>query len=192
MLGVAALAEAVLLFAALQKLVVPAPAAEALRSAGLPVPPGLVRVGAGAEAVAAGGALVSGWPMFTTVVGLCYAAFAAFILRGLRRPGSVRSCGCFGAPRNGGATPPTWTHFVFDLAAAVVCGAVSVAPVSGLWSGLGRQPVAGIPLLGLVALGGWLSWMALTVAPETAGAAGAAVGGAASADSTGRGRPVAP
>lgn len=168
MLGVAALAEAVLLLAALQKLVMPAPAAEALRSAGLPVPRGVVRVGAGMEAVAAGGALLSGWPVFAAVVALCYLAFAAFIVRALRRPGAVPSCGCFGAPRNGSATPPTWTHFVFDLAAAVICGAVSVAPVPGLWSGLGRQPLGGVPLLGLVALGGWLSWMALTVAPETA------------------------
>jgi hypothetical protein len=39
---------------------------------------------------------------------------------------------------------------------------------------LRHQPWGGVPLVGMVALGAWLSWVLLAVAPRTAAAASAA------------------
>ncbi|MDQ6617155.1 MAG: hypothetical protein M3083_21025 [Actinomycetota bacterium] len=172
-LGVVAVAEFLLVVTALAKLTAPAPAAGALRSLGLRVPHHLVRIGAAAELVAGAGALASGWPVFAGLVALWFAAFAAFIVVARRRPEAVTSCGCLSLPMGGSDrdTPPTVGHLVFDIAAAAVCLGAAVWPVPGVVTALGRQPMAGIPMIGLVVLGCWLSMILLTVAPQTALAA---------------------
>jgi hypothetical protein len=169
-LGLVALAEVLLVLTAAQKLAVPGPAARALRQVGIRVPRAAVRVGAAAELAAGIGALVSGRPAFTAGVAVAYAVFAVFVAVALRRPEPVSDCGCFGGPE----TPPTLGHLAFDAAAAAVCLAATIRPVPGLVTTLNHQPLAGVPLIGMVALGGWLSWILLAVAPQTGAAAVAA------------------
>jgi len=161
-LGVAALAEVLLALTALQKLVAPVPATQALRSVGLPVPSGLVRVGAAVELVAGVGALATGRAVFAAGVALCYVGFAGFIALARHRPSPVASCGCLGDAD----TPPTLAHLLFNLAAAGVCGVATLSPSPGIVAALRHQPLAGVPLVGLVALGCCLCWILLSVAPR--------------------------
>ena len=180
MLGVAALAEVFLVLTALGKLIAPGAAAGALRQAGLRVPQSVVRLGATAELVVGVGALASGGAAFSALVALCYLAFAGFIVLALRRPGTVSSCGCFGALGRGGRdTPPTLGHLVLNLAAATVAFMAMAWPTPGVVTGLRQQPLSGIPLLGLVALGCYVAWIVLAVAPRTTAAVAAAETGRA-------------
>ncbi len=174
-LGLAALAELLLLVTAAQKLLAPTSAARALAQIGLPVPRAAIRLGALAEIGSAAGALATGRPIFTAGVALSYTVFAAFIAVALRRPGTVSDCGCLASDAE---TTPTVGHLVYDVAAASVAVLVTLRPVPGLVTALGHQPLGGVPLLGLVALAGWLSWMLLSVAPQTAAATSAAAASA--------------
>ncbi len=183
-LGVAALAELLLVLTGFQKLVAPGSATRALRSVGLRLPESLVRLGGAAELIVGAGALASGRPAFTALAVLCYAVFAVFIAVAMaatrRRPGQVSSCGCFGSlSQNAVDTPPTRAHLAFDLVAAVVCLGATLWPSEGMLSVLRQRPLVGTTLVALAALGCWLSAVLLTVAPQTATAA--AVAGAARA-----------
>jgi hypothetical protein len=175
-LGVAALAELLLVLTGLQKLLAPGPAAGALRSVGLGVPRSVVRVGGAAEMAIGAGALASGRPLFTALAALCYMVFAAFIAMAIttarRRPEQVSSCGCFGGlSKDVDETPPTGAHLVFDVAAALVCLSATVWPTAGVLTAVRHRPLAGMTLVALAALGCWLSAVLLTVAPQTAAAA---------------------
>ncbi|MDQ1376115.1 MAG: Methylamine utilization protein MauE [Acidimicrobiaceae bacterium] len=175
-LGVAALAELLLVVTGFQKLLAPRSAADALQSVGLRVPPSVVRLGAAAELVVGAGALASGRPFFTALAALCYTVFAVFIAIAMtsarRRPEQVSSCGCFGGLRNNVVeTPPTRAHLVFDVAAAMVCLAATLWPSAGVVTEVHKRPLAGMTLVALAALGCWLSAVLLTVAPQTAAAA---------------------
>jgi hypothetical protein len=168
--GVVALCEVLLVLTAGLKLAAPSAATDALGQVGLRVGVGVVRLGAAAELVAGAGALITGWPVFTAGVALSYAVFAAFVALALGRAQPVSSCGCFGSPGATQATPPTVAHLVFDLAAAAICLIAALWPRPGVVTALRHQPLAGVPLVALVALGCWLSWILLAVAPQTAAA----------------------
>jgi hypothetical protein len=181
-LGVAALAELLLVLTGFQKLLAPASAAGALGSIGLRVPLTVVRLGALAELVVGAGALASGRPLFTALAALCYMVFAAFIAMAIttarRRPEQVSSCGCFtglNSERNGVVeTPPTRAHLVFDVAAAGVCLVATRWPSAGVLAAVRQRPLAGVTLVALAALGCWLSAVLLTLAPQTAAASAVA------------------
>jgi uncharacterized membrane protein YphA (DoxX/SURF4 family) len=181
-LGVAALAELLLVLTGFQKLVAPGPAARALRSVGLPMPESMVRLGGAAELIVGAGALATGRSAFTALAALCYAVFAAFIAVAMatarRRPEQVSSCGCFtglNSERNGVVeTPPTRAHLVFDVAAAAVCLVATRWPSAGVLAAVRQRPLAGVTLVALAALGCWLSAVLLTLAPQTAAASAVA------------------
>jgi len=134
------------------KLVRPAPAASALRSAGFrggrPAAgiTGLIEVVAGGLALWRPGVLTAG------AVALLYVAFAAFLVRLLRR-GGASTCGCLG----GRDVPPSALHVALDLVAAAVAGSVAAWPVSGLATVIAASPAAAVPLVvGLVGAGALL------------------------------------
>jgi hypothetical protein len=109
------LAAAVLLGAAgIAKVARPADTATALRAAGLPAGPALVRIGAAAEVSVAAAALAEPGPFTGGLVAAAYAAFAVFVVVALRRGWALASCGCFGRPD----TPPRRAHAVLNAAAA--------------------------------------------------------------------------
>jgi len=145
--------------------------ARALREMGVPAPPTLVRLGAGAEVAIAAAAVTWASPPFVALVALSYLGFAGFVLVALRRGVPLSSCGCFGVAD----TPPTYGHLALDLAAA----AVAVAALGSGRVGLGA--VAGMD--GSLVLRGafvvvtvttaWFAYVALTLLPQVvAGPAG--------------------
>ncbi|MDQ1396589.1 MAG: hypothetical protein QOG64_1848 [Acidimicrobiaceae bacterium] len=149
------------------KLVRPAPTARAMASVGLPSRLALVRAASAAEVVAGTGALW--WPSrpMAGVVALSYAGFAAFVVLARARGGTVSSCGCFGETD----AAPTVLHVVLDLAAAGFAMVAVVRPPWSLGRIIGGDPVPAIVLLVLVALGGYLAFLAMSVLPRTSAAA---------------------
>ena len=147
------IAAGLLVVSGVGKLVRPAGAASALRSAGLPGGPlaaralGLVEVAAGAAALWRPG------PGTAAAVGVLYLGFAAFLVR-LLRLGGATSCGCVGAAD----APPSRLHVALDLVAAAVAAAVAVWPVPSVASAVAGSPLAGVTLvIGLVGAGALLA-----------------------------------
>jgi hypothetical protein len=146
------LACGLLVASGIAKLIRPAPAVAALRSAGLrggragAAAVGLGEAGVGVVALWRPGQLAAG------AVAAIYLAFAAFLVRLLRR-GGASTCGCLG----GREAPPTRLHVALDLVAAGVAAAVAAWPVPGLVTVVNRSPLAAVPLVvGLVAAGALL------------------------------------
>jgi hypothetical protein len=147
------LAAGLLVAAGIGKVIRPAPAVAALSAAGVPGGAivarafGLGEVAAGGSALWRPGAITGG------VVALLYLAFAAFLVRLIRR-GGASTCGCVGSAD----APPSWLHVVLDVAAVGVTAAVAVRPVPSLWSTIVGSPFAGVPLaIGLAGAGGLLA-----------------------------------
>lgn len=108
----------VLGFAGAAKLARPGDTARALRSAGLPGSPQLVRAGAGLELAAAAAAwtVPAGRPALVAAafVAGSYLALALFVAVALRRRWALSTCGCFARPD----TPPRARHVVLDASSA--------------------------------------------------------------------------
>jgi len=169
------LAAALLLVAAgLAKVRRPADTAIALRRAGLPVPDWVVRAGAGAEVAAGCWAFTSG-RLAAGVVALSYLGFAGFVALALRRGSPVSSCGCFGGRNktDNADSPPTLSHAVLNLAAAATAGWAALHARPGVVSVLGRQPLAGVPLVLLTGAGAYLAYLVMGALPKALAAGGA-------------------
>jgi hypothetical protein len=143
------------------KLLRPAPAVSALRSAGIgggkPVAGavGLAELALGGLALWRPGLITAG------AVAALYVGFAAFLVRLLRR-GGASSCGCIGSRE----APPSGLHVALDLVAVAIAAAVAFWPVPGLTTVIARSPVAAVPLVvGLVA-GGALLVVAVSEVPR--------------------------
>ncbi len=120
----------------------------------------MVRVGAVVEAAVGVWALVIPGPVPASAVAVSYAVFAAYVAVVRRTGGAMASCGCFGTPD----TPATGVHVVVNVGLAVSAVVVAVSGLSGtIVSVLAGQPLHGMPLVALSALGTWLSYLALSV-----------------------------
>jgi hypothetical protein len=161
--GPYAAAAALVALAGLVKLARPGDTARALGSVRLPASRALVRGLGAAEVGVAGVAVSAAGPIPAALLAATYTGFAGFVLLALRRGGTLRSCGCFGRPD----TPPTGAHLVVNVAAAGVAGAVALHPGGRPLAGLAAEPWAGVPLVLLSALCGWLGYLALAVLPRT-------------------------
>lgn len=161
----AVLAGAVLMVAAgAIKLRSPRAGADALRSARLPLPPGLrsaaVRA-AGAVEVAVGAAvLLVGGPVPAGALALLYLAAAALVVR-LRAVAPRAGCGCFGAA----SEPVGRTHVVVDLGLACAALWGAWAGVAPAWSHVGSGPAGGLPMLLLTACLAWCCYLLLVHVP---------------------------
>jgi hypothetical protein len=150
------------------KVVRPADTARALRQAGIPASPTVVRVGAAAELAVATAAVVDGSRPFAALVAASYLAFAAFVLVALRRHLPLSSCGCFGARE----TPPTGLHLAVNLAAAAIAGAVALGLADGgglaaIASGTGSSILVRATFALSTLTATWLTYVALTDLPKT-------------------------
>jgi hypothetical protein len=163
LIGLYLIACALLVVAGGSKLVRPDDTARAL-AALVPVPLArlrrLVRIGATAEAALGLGALAAPRTVSAGLVALSYGAFALFIAYARAKGGALASCGCFGTPD----TPATAVHAVVNLGLAVAATAVAVAPPTGsIVSILAAQPLHGVPLALVSAIGAWLTYLVVSV-----------------------------
>jgi hypothetical protein len=133
--------------AGVAKLIRPVDTAGALRAAGLPASPCLVRVGAAAEVALVALACTAHGPIPPALVALSYASFAVFVGLAVRKGWPMASCGCFGRPD----TAPTRIHVALNVAAVLTAVGWGIGGPSSLGGAFSRQPWAGIPL-GLAAL----------------------------------------
>ena len=133
----------------------------ALAAAGRAVPRWGVRAGGAAEVAVGVAALATGAAAAAWVVAACYAAFAAFVVAALRRPGPVPAgCGCFGdtgAPLHG-----------VQAAVDVAMAATAVAVAAGGGTGGGAPARAGLVVLGAAVA--WMAYLALVPLPRLLGA----------------------
>ena len=141
MAPLAALPAAMLGAAGAGKLVSPAAAAAALRSAGLPAGPAFARTAGAVELTAGAAALVAPSRPSLLAVAAVYVVLAGVAVRLLRAGEAVTSCGCFGD-----AGPPTRLHVGVDVACAAVTAAAAVAPPPGLATLAAGAPLAGTGL----------------------------------------------
>jgi len=156
---------ALLLLAGALKLRRPEYTVGAVRSVRLPGSPAAVRVLGIAEIALGAATIVLGHPVLLALVAAAYAGFTGFVVRALRTGGSVASCGCVGRPD----TPPTTTHLVVTtgLAVAAAVAAVQATGAGATW--ITDRALSGptLALLGLTAVGTWLTWLALAVLPQS-------------------------
>lgn len=142
----------VLVVSGFGKLAQPAPAANAMRDAALPVPfrgrpvsgvaLGVVEASVGLVALA-----VPTW-WAATMLGAFYAALAAFVLR-LRSVDGDAGCGCFGAA----STPPGTAHLVLNTVAAVVAVVAAASGVPDIVDVFDDGAGVAVPYVLLLAVG---------------------------------------
>ena len=161
-----ATAALVLVLAGAAKLVRPNDTARALRQAGIPATPLVVRAGSAVEVAVGVAALATGSRISAALLAASYAAFAVFVGQALVRNLPLATCGCLGEPD----TPPTAVHVVLDAALALAALAAVVRPVHGLGHELAGHPAQTVVLAGLVALAVHLVVTALSALPATTAA----------------------
>jgi hypothetical protein len=149
----------VLVVSGAQKVVRPLPAAQAMVSAGFPVPArrhalagtllGIAEAGTGLAVFAA--------PHRASAAALAvvYLALAGFVVV-LRRRDAGAGCGCFGAAD----TPPTATHVVSNLVAAGVALAAAVVGVPDVVDVVDEGMGVAVPYAALVVVGATLVLLA--------------------------------
>jgi hypothetical protein len=148
--------------AGVAKVVDPTNTVGALRKLGAPVPAPLVRGGGAFEVALAVAAAITGAPVLAVLVAVSYLLFTAFVLVALGRGLPIGSCGCFGKVD----TPPSPIHVVVNLGAVVAALGVATGDGTGIGHAVAAQPLAGVPFLLLVAVGGYAAFTALTVVPQ--------------------------
>jgi hypothetical protein len=133
----------VLAAAGVDKTLHPETTAAALRVAGLPSRPWLVRLGALCELTVGTGAAITGSSILAVLVSLSYLAFAVFVVVALARRWPLSTCGCFAQVD----TPPTVGHVLLNIGAAGVATLVAAIGDGTIWAALHSQAVESIPLL---------------------------------------------
>jgi Methylamine utilisation protein MauE len=144
------------------KAVDPVMTAGALRRAGLPVPPLIVRVGGAFEALVGVAAIATGALVPALLVAVSYLLFTGFVLVALARHLPIGSCGCFAKMD----TPPSVVHIVINLGAVVAATAVALGPGGGVGDVLADQELLGLPFLLLVGIATSCAFLALTLLPQ--------------------------
>jgi hypothetical protein len=155
---------ALLVAAGVPKVADPLPLVRAVRAAGLPLGPTVVRALAAAEVAVGLWAIAAPSRIPALLVCSAYLAFTVFVAHTLRRGGFLTSCGCFGKAD----TPPTRSHLAVTGAAAVAAAAVVAVPESATWPESVPGAVGTAALAGLIA---FLAWQVLAVLPSTTPAA---------------------
>jgi hypothetical protein len=120
----------------------------------------LVRLLAGAEVAVGALGLLLPRPLTGVLVGLSYIAFAGVIAYVRAQGGALASCGCFGTPD----TPATYLHVAIDLVIGGAAVAVALQASTGGWlvTVLARQPLHGLPLMALTAVGAGTTYLMLS------------------------------
>ena len=150
-----------LLVAVGAKLGRPGRAVDALRQAGLPASPLLVRLLAAGEAVVAVLVIVVGGVGPALALAGLHLGFAGFVTR-LRSGGGSPTCGCFG----GDDAPAERLHVVVNLACAGLAAVGAVAGADDLLSTISEQPALGLPYVLLVLVAAQAMLLVLTGLPR--------------------------
>jgi hypothetical protein len=150
-------AAVLLAIAGVQKLRDPHALSRALRMAGVPHHPRLVRAFAIVEIIVAVAAITIHQRVVAIAVALLYLAFAAFVVSALGRGLPIQSCGCFGRAD----AKPSPAHVALNAFAAAVAALVAiddVEPVRSLIADhLGRGLAVSIGAVALAVLtAAWL------------------------------------
>jgi hypothetical protein len=157
------IAASLLVLGGVLKALRPLDTSNALRGVGVPFGPGIVRFGGVAEAALGVWAITTGDRWSATLVALSYVAFSGFVVVALVRRAPIASCGCFGKAD----TPPSLVHVGVNVVACLAAVAIAADPGAGLRDVLAVQPLAGLPFLLLVGTGVFLTFLALTLLPQT-------------------------
>jgi hypothetical protein len=165
--GPVVISAVVLALAGARKLMDPASTQGALREMGLPWRGPIVAALAVGEILVGVAVLAVGGTLTLLALAAWYLGFAAFVAVALRRDVPLASCGCIGKED----TPPTWVHLAIDLFFGVVALVAAFDPYGSVVDLLDGQPWAGVPLIGYVAVGVYLTYVALAVLPVTLEAA---------------------
>lgn len=155
------LASALLVLAGGIKLVTPRASAQALLDAGLPGSRALARGVGAAEVLVGLWALAAPGTGGALALGLLYLVFAAFLAYVLRAHPDAGSCGCAGPT----PVPPSLLHLALNSIAALagLAYAATAAPDARAW--LASLGWGAVPVVGGLALAGWLAIVAVTSAP---------------------------
>jgi hypothetical protein len=156
------LAGFLLALAGLGKIRHPAPASRALAAAGLPDRWVAVRTLGIIEVTVGGLALAAPTAPVSLALAFTYLSFAAFLTYLIMARVPAASCGCAGSRD----TPPSVLHVVLDLFAVAAAVAVALDPVSDVVRFALGTPFKGIPLLGLLAVLGYVAVMSTSGLPE--------------------------
>lgn len=146
-----------------RKVVRPHPTSAALRSAGLPAHPRLVRLSGAGEVGLGAAVLFVGGAVPTMLLGALQCGFAVFSMR-QRRAGS--DCGCFGD----GGTPVTGIHVWLNATLAALAFGASVVPGPPMASLLAGRPVTAAAVAVLVVTAAAGLRLLLTAVPDLAAA----------------------
>jgi hypothetical protein len=119
-----------------------------------------VRVISGMEAGLGLTALLVPRPLLAALVAGSYILFAGVVTYARARGGALASCGCFGTPD----TPATYLHAGIDLllAGSAALGAANGPRTGWLGTVLAHQPLGGVPLIGLSAIGAAMTYLTLS------------------------------
>ncbi|MGA2303557.1 MAG: MauE/DoxX family redox-associated membrane protein [Acidimicrobiales bacterium] len=120
----------------------------------------LIRLLAGVEVGVGALGLLLPRPLTGALVGVSYFAFAGLMAYARSQGGALASCGCFGTPD----TPATYLHVGLDLVIGGAAAAVAVeVPTRGwLMNVLAQQPLHGLPLMALAAVGAGVAYLTLS------------------------------
>jgi Methylamine utilisation protein MauE len=155
-------AAGLLVLAGAIKLVAPEATAQALLDAGLPGSRGVAR-GVGVAEIAAGlWACVAPATGGAIACGALYLAFAVFLSYVLLAHPDAGSCGCAGPT----PVPPSRLHLGLDLLAVAVALAYPFTTAPSLPAWIGSLGWAAVPVVGGMALAGWLAVVSVTLAPQ--------------------------
>ncbi|HEX3839684.1 MAG TPA: MauE/DoxX family redox-associated membrane protein [Acidimicrobiales bacterium] len=120
----------------------------------------VIRVGALAEGIIGGVAMVLPRSLPAALVAASYAFFVGVVVFVRARGGALASCGCFGSLD----TPATRLHIVVNLGLAISAVAVAFDASAGgsTASILAGQPLYGLPFVAVGLLGVWLTFLVLS------------------------------
>jgi hypothetical protein len=120
----------------------------------------LIRLLAGLEVGVGALGLLLPRPLTGALVGASYFGFAGLLAYARSQGGALASCGCFGTPD----TPATYLHVALDLVIGSAAAAVAVEGPTGGWimNVLARQPLHGLPLAALAAVGAGVTYLTLS------------------------------
>lgn len=139
------------------------PTQQMLKALRLPAGPAVVLAVGLAEIVFGVAAFVIGGLLLSVAVALAYGVFAVVSVRLLRQGGEV-GCGCFGTR----STRITGAHVAVNLGSCLVAIAGAAANVPGFVDARADLVWAGLPQLGLIAIGTSFVVTIMTVLPEVA------------------------
>lgn len=149
------------------KLVDPQPTRDLLAGVGLPAPRWAPAALGTVELAVAVAVLADAGPWADAALGLLYVGFAGLVAVAVRRGPEGVSCGCFGRY----SAPPSTIHLVANAISAGLGLAAAATGPPALVDVLGEQPLAGVPLLALVAVATGLVIAVTTVLPDALDAA---------------------